>query len=619
MESTWIRALGILLLAVGLHSGAAHADDSKSTNSEPPPPPAIKPHEPEIPGRSGPTATAIPDAPPAKKAPADEVSKKEEVPEKKGTPEKDEAPPTQPSNPSGEIPSFPAPTVRSGDIPDIESADDIATQPGTPPGADVPGGFPATPAPRARTFAPPRSGKGDARREDVLVFHSGKSWKGYVAEERDDVVIFDRYTAGGGSARLTVPRTKIRTIRRGKRLLDSPAGSELLRDSWFLLRSDQGTIGTRHLMVIRVKTPRVDGYRLSETTYELPQGRHLPATETTTVEVVDRQFLPKLINYRERTVFKPGQESSERAFDRRVSGVVENGVWKKFSGVGGEMDRVDVKVPLDVRARLGHRENLLQQTPRTLGLSDKEVLDPHVEGLSEVRAGFVSISPRYRPGRRVKSYRGDEFHWEQDGTRLISWFFEDSRPLREEVAQGVFAVPATEAQCRVAMGEQGAVKGDQTSALTLPECGLGFGMPGPLWTWKPKLAPASHTGWRVLGTMKNTIHVADIRIEWHPESAALRRTAAEAEAWLLQRLRGLAPKLRVIAPRQRFSSLVSEGVSDAWRMEVAGRLRGESVHTIIVVVDRGPGRVIMLCACPSTVLQQARPALERFVATLRVL
>ncbi len=610
MESQWTRILAFAALLVLLQTGVVYGEEHKSS-ADLPPPPALKPTEPVIPGRKGPSANAIPSES-GRKVAAPAAVDKRNVDSGKGLP------PARVVS-TDEIPTFPAPAGSSGDIPEIATGDDAPNAESTPPGADIPGGFPAKPAPRVRAFAPPRSAKEDIRREDVLVFHSGRSWKGYVAEERGNVVIFDRYTASGGSARLTVPRSKIRTIRRGKRLLDAPEGSELLRDAWFLLRTDRGTIGTRHLMVIRVKTPRVDGYRLAETTYELPQGRHLPATETSTVEVVDRQFLPKLINYRERTVFRPGQHDKEREFDRRVSGVIENGVWKKFSGVGSDMDRVEVKVPAGTRARLGHREFLLQKTPRTLGLADAVVLDPSVEGLSEVRAGFVAIAPRYRPGRRVKSYRGDEFHWEQEGARLISWFHEDSRPLREEVAEGVVAIPATEAQCRVAMGEQEAVKGQVKGVLTLPECGLGFALPGPLWTWKPTLAPASHTGWRVLGTMKNTIHVADIRVEWHPEAATTLRLGQHAEAWLLRRLRGLAPNLRVVGPRTSLPALVAAGASDAWRFEVEGTLRGETVHTIAVVVDRGPDRVVMLCACPSSALKQARPALERFVVSLRVL
>ena len=72
--------------------------------------------------------------------------------------------------------------------------------------------------------------------------------------------------------------------------------------------------------------------------------------------------------------------------------------------------------------------------------------------------------------------------------------------------------------------------------------------------------------------------------------------------------------VKVIAPRSEI-----DGLPKAWRLELSGTLKKESVRTIAVVVDREAGRVVLLLAGPAGAWGQVRPALERVLASLRPL
>jgi len=53
-----------------------------------------------------------------------------------------------------------------------------------------------------------------------------------------------------------------------------------------------------------------------------------------------------------------------------------------------------------------------------------------------------------------------------------------------------------------------------------------------------------------------------------------------------------------------------------WRIELEGTLRGDKVRTIAVVVDRAPGRLLVLLACPDSAWKDGRAAVERFVESI---
>ena len=122
----------------------------------------------------------------------------------------------------------------------------------------------------------------------------------------------------------------------------------------------------------------------------------------------------------------------------------------------------------------------------------------------------------------------------------------------------------------------------------------------------------------MLGRLDNRVLLTDMRVEWHPHTSlsesASERAPERVEAWLIRRLRAVSPDLEVVAPRRAL-----DGLAGAWRIGLAGTLKKESIRTTAVVVDRGTGRVVLLLAGPAGAREQVQPALERLIASLRLL
>jgi hypothetical protein len=150
--------------------------------------------------------------------------------------------------------------------------------------------------------------------------------------------------------------------------------------------------------------------------------------------------------------------------------------------------------------------------------------------------------------------------------------------------------------------------------VTLPEVGIGFALPGPSWQVDRRAASPTDSGPRVVALLATPLTVADVRIEWDPEGALAAPSPEEAQARLLQRLRTASSDLQVVEARQPLPRLRT-----GWRLGISGTLKQERVRTIAVVIDRGPARVVVLCACPEAAWAEARPALEAFVGSLTVL
>ncbi len=139
-------------------------------------------------------------------------------------------------------------------------------------------------------------------------------------------------------------------------------------------------------------------------------------------------------------------------------------------------------------------------------------------------------------------------------------------------------------------------------------------MPGTAWKVERSVASATDAGPRVLARMSNPVHVSDVRVETDPDGVLAAPRVEDAEARLLERLRGVCPDLTIVgvrAPHPR--------VPRAWRIDLRGTLRGERVRTIAVFVDRAPARVLLLLACPEVSWEGARAGLEQIVASLRIL
>jgi len=443
------------------------------------------------------------------------------------------------------------------------------------------------------------------------VLKSGGVWTGRVIQEDEKVVVLERTSRSGGMSRVTFDRPDVQTIRRGAATAAQPRGGpRVIRNEWFLLRSGGRIVGTRHLELWSDRTRAGAGFRLEESVDFFAQGPALPATHTKRTEVVDLRFFPRLLAFRE--VGEAGEGShGPRRYERSVSGNVVDGLWRGSAFGGGRGQRCEVHIGSGTRGRLGFREWLLR-LPRAVRLVDARIIEPELKRLVSVRGGFASVTMAEGPGK----IRGHEFHWEEQDRRLISWFDEETGVIQEEIAPGVFAVPSNRKSAEAA-GAQARRQPTDTAQreIQLAEAGIAFTAPDPFWTWQRSLGSPGNTGWRVLGRMDHRVLLSDVRVEWHPkEGRAGTEDPAAVEAWLLQRLRGASPNLRVVAARADLGA-----VEDAWRMSVQGRLKSESIRTIAVVVDRPRGRVVLLLAAPAAAWEQVRPALERFVSSVRLL
>jgi hypothetical protein len=382
-----------------------------------------------------------------------------------------------------------------------------------------------------------------------------------------------------------------------------PGAADVVRDAWYLLGSGALPLGTRHLQLRAVSGDGQRGWLLQEETVLFARGPHIPPVRTTRSETVDMRFFPLRLLYRE-VGDASGDPAGPGRYEKVATGRVVGGVWHGMRDVGGGGERVALPLPAGVRGRLGAREHLLRR--RELGIEDVTFLDVASGGLVTVRAGYTSLGARDDTGPY------DEFVWEEDGARLVSRF-RGAEALLETVAEGVAATPATEAQARAAAVEVGAAAAaGEVGSVTLAQIGVAFRLPGTSWSLARAEASPLVQGWRKVAEVRSAYHVSDVRIEWDPEGAGLAPGPDEAEARLLMRLRTACPDLEIVEPRSAL-----EGVPQAWRMTLRGTLRGETVHTVVVVLDRGPARVLFLAACPEASWREAESPIESLVASIR--
>ena len=460
---------------------------------------------------------------------------------------------------------------------------------------------PPAPAVQPPTAPPPKR----AATPDCVWLKNGSKWEGRIVRDDAKGIRLERVSPTGGVTGVMLPRADIDRVQRGHDQDQEPAGSKLVRNEWFLLHADGRVAGTRNVRVSRVTTSALDGWRIEEEILEFARGPRLPATRIRTVEVTDKTFHPVLVEFRETT---EGNVKLEDRYERRVSGRVAGGVWSCARVMDGQGDVSKVSVPHGTRGRLGHREHCLRRE-RAVGLSTETILHASHEGLVEVRTGFVSVEDTPNP-------RGDEFHWEFEDRRLISYFTRDHRATREEIAEGVVAMPASEAQCTAASdtGNVTADKDEANPAIALPVAGFRFRKPGPIWTWKQKLDQPGNTGKRVLGVLKNEVLVANALVMWHPESFYAVRDDQDFERTLLQEMRSQDAALRVLSPRRAISR-----IRGAWRMDVQATLRGDDIRTAVIVLDRRPARAVILFACPAAAWPEGEGALGNLLNSIESL
>lgn len=453
---------------------------------------------------------------------------------------------------------------------------------------------------------------------DRVHLTNGRSFEGRIIAQDARAVVLELASEDGGRGRMRFPLKMIQRIERGA-TRPAPRAPGCARDSWYLLQSGSHVVGARRLVLRHVRPGGCAGWRLDETIEHFARGVHVPAVSIHQQEVCDLKFRPSRLLYRE-----VGEASADpegpRRYERIQTGTVKGGVWEALLHVGGKAEQRRFRLPTDGRGRLGTREYLLRR--REVGLVEVTYFDAGNAVPVTVRAGYTGFG---LPDGRGGVY--DEFVWEEDGARLVSRF-QNCEIVEEQVADGVVAVPASEAQVEAARAERGGRGGDP-SLVRLADIGLTFRIPDVSWTFARVEAPPSASGWRKVGVLECKPLVADVRIEWDPTGASVAPGAPEASARLLQRLRAWCPDLRVLRPMQPLSlstaSPTGEGTGGggreaaaqgAWRMDFTGTLKGERIRTVAVVVDRGRGRILLLVACPEVSWPQAARAVDKLVASL---
>jgi len=442
---------------------------------------------------------------------------------------------------------------------------------------------------------------------DRIQLDNGRTYDGVIVHEDECSVILEMTSESGGKGRMTFPRARIARIERNIGTAGARPAAGAVRDAWYLLHSSGHLVGARHLLLKHVRSGGDAGWRLEETIEHFPRGPRVPAATYVRTERVDLAFHPLALHFRE-----VGEASIDpdgpRRYERILSGSVRSGMWDALVHEGETSGRRLVALPEDGRARLGAREHLLRE--RRVGLVSVELLDPAVPGLVRVRAGYTALDAVDDAGRRY-----DEFVWEEDGVRRVSRF-QDAEVIEETIADGVVATPATPAQVDAARAEAARNRDEGEPGLVrLAELGIALRLPDRSWSVDRVETSTLATGWRKVAQATSPLHVADVRIEWDPEGAAMAPTPEEAATRLLQRLKTACPDLRVVDAR-RALALDPPG-QPAWRMEVTGTLKGERIRTIAVVVDQGQGRALLLVACPEVSWSQASRSIEMLVDSIR--
>jgi hypothetical protein len=356
------------------------------------------------------------------------------------------------------------------------------------------------------------------------------------------------------------------------------------------------------------------GWRLEEQVRLFPAAR-LPGVRVQRIEDVDESFLPRSLHYRELGEAGEGPEGPP-AYETMRQGPVEAGAWRYAERENGRARDASLALPAGTTSPLAARESLVRTTPRTAGLARLSIVDPASATLKSVRAGFASLGGVPAGGGDAD----DVLRWEEGETALESRWKSASaggvatpRCLSEQVTPGVVATIATEAQAEAAAAKASAE--GAARELVIEHVGVSLSMPGASWTGEALPPRPGDVGSRAVGRLQSRLLASDVRVEWDPKAASSSGTTAgapAAEAALMVRLRGVAPDLAVVEPRGAVESLPG-----AWRMALEGTVRGERVRTLVLVADRGEGRVTLLATCPSSAWADARPALEAILASFR--
>ena len=475
----------------------------------------------------------------------------------------------------------------------------------------LPAGLP--PLPGAPEPAPqPEPQPAAAPDQDVVVLNNGSRWRGRVVRDDAEGVVLETTSASGAVRTMRIARSDLAAVERATRRQEAPSGTQLVRDEWFLLHAEGKVVGWRHLSVARIQASELRGWRMEEEVFEFGKGRHLPPTRTRLVETATERFEPRLIVFSETTEAQDQFDGTQR----KVSGQVQDGVWRVASTRGGKTSGREVAVPRGARGPLAAREGVLRRRPRKIGLETVALIDPHQERVVDAQVGFVSVGGR--------GDLGDELHWVREGQRRVAHYGSNFRTLREELAEGLVATPSTERRCLAAEanpnGDPAAPRAEaaitqapgEGLTVRLPRAGLAFRRPDSTWQWSANLKGGGSGSWHALGLLRSSLQLSDVRMEWHPGPLDEREGRRSVGRWLYGHLKRVAPDVQFL----RSQGAVS--VPGAYRFDLRATVRGERLRTVAMIVERTGGFVVVLCACPERTWASDRVALEDLLASLRL-
>ncbi len=451
---------------------------------------------------------------------------------------------------------------------------------------------------------------------DVVELTGGKQRIGRVTVDNDDWVVLEVRSRSGGTMSVKMARKEVTRVRYGagpatRKEFVEGRSSDVVRDEWYLIRSEGRIIGTRRSRVTRLKHD-IERWRLREDRHFFPQGKHVPSVLISRTEVTDEEFALLRTLYREVSANSTFQ-GGPRGYARTVTGRIEDLLWKGKISEGKEFSEHETRVPAGAMGPLSFREKLLLAKPRRVAITEATVLDGEVGALTEVRGGFVALSKK---DPETGADLGNEFHWEAGGQRLVSRFGSAMLPLTEAMAEGMDALPCSEAQAQAAADNaEDQAKDPEHGRVRLPEAGIAFRLPGPEWTWRPATARPVGRKWHLLGSAGTSQSTVDMRVEWHVEGAREARGLAAGRDWVMAHLRGACPDLRVVDQMQMLPA-----IPEGWQIGVVGTLKGDTrCRTVVIVVDRGPARLLAIIACPISEWKKSSKAIRRLVDSFELL
>jgi hypothetical protein len=489
---------------------------------------------------------------------------------------------------------------------------------------------------------------------DVVVLQNGARLEGRVVSLDDRQVLLEQ-TSPAGTAVVSFPRGDVRSIELGPAAASqpppvpapqpaAPAGPrEAVRDEWWLLRADGAVRGTRHLLLVPHEDAHGSRWRLEEHV-RLFAAPKVPGVRVERIEDVDEEWRPRHLHYRE-LGDAAAEEGGLPGYETIRSGPVAGGAWRLVETGAGARE-ASLPLPPGTTTPLALRESLARARPRRAKMAEVPLLDVARARVRTVLAGFSRLEAR--EGERVEDVMRVE-----DGARALEsrWVAGDPPRCVAEEVTGFLATPSTKAQAEAAAQAEGrappaAPPGPEPGpgdapvpatgpkapatprAVTVADPGLSIPVPGASWTVETPPPPTDDSGRRVLAKLWSPLHAADVRVEWEPISprappgpkdspagavpAPPPAPEPDAAAALLARLRKLSPDLAVVSQRNAVPSLPG-----AWRMTLSGTRNGERVRTLVMVAERGAGRVTVLATCPESAWADARTALESVVSGFR--